>query len=102
MKARNLRPKISRKINWKTNEDVLFTIMIKLDVQHIFLLWLATYRVNRYWKEKNNISNVLRKHIFWQLNAYHNLQPQQLAGVTNFPQLMLDRYEAYKVIENEL
>lgn len=100
MNTRDFHPK--RSINYRTNHDILFHIMIKLDVQHIILLWFAANNSNKYWKKKDNINNVLKNNSFWQENATCHLQTHQWFGVTNFKKLMLDRYEAYKIIENEL
>lgn len=100
MNAREFHP--NRLINSLTNQDILFNIMIKLDVQHLILLWFAANYSNIYWNNKDNISNVFKNNSFWQANATCHLQHQQLFGVTNFQKLMLDRYETYKIIENEL
>ena len=106
MRSQNFVPNLS--INEQTNQDILFNIMIKLDVNHIILLWFSAKYSNQF---RNNIENkidetnifrVLSGHTFWQSNASLHLQPQQMFGVTNFQTLMLDRNDAYKIIQREL
>ena len=105
-------------VNSALHSDLLFNIMTKLDVQHLMLLWFAAknsplstnqsantnQRTNKsYWKNKKNISSVLSNQTFWKANAEHHLPPQQLTDeFTHHQKLILNRYQAYHLIKNEL
>lgn len=88
-------------VNDKTPADILFPILVKLDIKQL-LLWSFIIEHFQKTAEENSPKSVFKQHSFWKENAENYLSPQQLSGITDYKKLRLARYNIGALIEPEL